>query len=131
YFGPPGGPEVSRITSRRAPRLAAGGGSGAAEQVEQRGTVRRAEAGAGVPAGAGLVRAVVALDDVVEPGGGGTRGGARVQHRLEQAEALAGRLGQPRDEPGPQRRDRGRAAVCLLLSVHDHGVSGQRVGVAG
>src|SRR5580700_7012672 len=60
------------------------------KQGEQRGPVRRPEAAAGIPARAGLVGAVVALDDVVEAGRRDARGDVGVDQRLEQAESGAG-----------------------------------------
>src|ERR1700756_5380870 len=69
-----------------------------AQVGEQRGPVRRAEAGAGIPAGTRLVGAVVALHDVVEARGGGPRRNPGVDQRLEQAELLPGGLREPGDK---------------------------------
>ena len=64
--------------------------------------VGHAEAGAGVPAGAGGVIAVVAGGDVAESGGAAPGCGRGVQGGWDQAEGATGRLGEPGDEGRPE-----------------------------
>src|ERR1700722_9900051 len=74
----------------------------AGEPRQQRGPVRRAEPGAGIPARAGLVGAVAAVGDVAEARHVRARGDPAVQQWLQQPEAGAAGLREPRDQAGPE-----------------------------
>ncbi|CAM2156783.1 hypothetical protein PT2222_30135 [Paraburkholderia tropica] len=86
---------------------------------------RRAESRAGVPARPGGVIAVVAARDVVE------RAGLRVELRIDETRRLAVGRVDARDQRGPQRRDRARAAHHRIRAADVHGVTAGRIGVAG
>src|SRR3954451_22362784 len=103
----------------------------AAEPGEERLAVGHAQAGAGVPAGAGGVGAVAAGGDVPEAPRGPAGTDTGVERGLQQARTPAQRLGEPADQRGPQRGDRARAAVDGGAAVDEHAVPGRRIGVGG
>ena len=88
--------------------------------------VRRAEAGAWIPACGGLVAAVRAGGDVEE-----IRFAAGVERGIEEAGIAAGLLIYQRDQRCPQRRDGAGAADHGGLPVDENLVAGRRRGIAG
>ena len=96
----------------------------AAQSLEDGCSLGRAQAGARVPAGAGIVIGVAAGRDVVE----GLR--VLVQDRVDEPGVVAQLLVDPGDQSRPQGCHRARAAEGEGLAVHQDLVAGRGIGVA-
>ena len=110
-------PSPSEITCRRCRYRAA-------QSLEDGCSLGRAQAGARVPAGAGVVIGVAAGRDVVE----GLR--VLVQDRVDEPGVVAQLLVDPGDQSRPQGCHRARAAEGEGLAVHQDLVAGRGIGVA-
>src|SRR5208337_4226068 len=97
----------------------------AAQSLEDGCSLGRAQAGARVPAGAGVVVGVAAGRDVVE----GLR--VLVQDRVDEPGVVAQLLVDPGDQSRAQGGHRARAAEGEGLAVHQDLVAGRGIGVAG
>src|SRR6202042_596034 len=105
-------------------RLSARAVGAALQGRQQCRAVGRAESGAGVPTGTGVIRAVAAAGDVV-------KARCAVEPRLGESDRGPERLVEQSDEAGPQWSYGACAADHLVGAVDADRVPGLGVGVAG
>src|ERR1700677_1624148 len=106
-------------------RLCSAGG-GWRENLRQLASVRRAKAGAGVPAWSRRIGAVVALGDIVE-----AVLGVLVEREIGEAYIAAALLVEQGDQRGPQRGDCAGPAYNLRLPIEQNVVTSLGSSIAG